>query len=76
MNNLAFTYLEQGRYGEAEKLFVQVMETRMTVLGPEHPDTLTSMNDLGITFRSQGQWAETEKLFVQVIETRRGVLWP
>jgi Tetratricopeptide repeat len=52
------------------------METRMTVLGPEHPDTLTSMNDLGITFRSQGQWAETEKLFVQVIETRRGVLWP
>ncbi|KAL2801650.1 P-loop containing nucleoside triphosphate hydrolase protein [Aspergillus granulosus] len=37
-----------GRYYEAEvlyhkKLFMQVMETRKTVLGAEHPDTLTSM---------------------------------
>jgi hypothetical protein len=41
MANLASTYWNQGRWTEAEKLDVQVMETRKTVLGPEHPDTLS-----------------------------------
>ena len=48
MHNLASTYRDQGRWTEAEKLFVQVMETEKTVLGPEHPDTLTSMSQPGI----------------------------
>jgi Tetratricopeptide repeat len=37
MASLAYTYRNQGRWTEAEKLFVQVMETSKTVLGPEHP---------------------------------------
>ena len=51
MFNLASTYRNQGRWAEAEKLDVQVMETRKTVLGPEHPDTLTSMANLASTYR-------------------------
>ncbi|KAN0076607.1 hypothetical protein V8E54_006749 [Elaphomyces granulatus] len=66
----------EGRWVEAEKLEVQVMETRKTVLGPEHPDTLTSMANLASTFRNQGQWTEAEKLEVQVMETRKTVLGP
>jgi tetratricopeptide repeat protein len=50
MNNLAFTYWNQGRWAEAEKLQVQVMEARKTVLGPEHPST---MNYLALTYRDQ-----------------------
>jgi hypothetical protein len=46
MANLASTYRNQGRWKEAEELFVQVMETSLRVLGQEHPDTLTSMNNL------------------------------
>ncbi|KAF2680652.1 kinesin light chain [Lentithecium fluviatile CBS 122367] len=38
-----------GRYDEAEELFVQVMETFKRVLGEEHPDTLTSMANLAST---------------------------
>ena len=45
------------------------METRKIVLGPEHPDTLTSMNNLALTYGDQGRWAEAEKLQVQVMET-------
>ncbi|KAN0070946.1 purine and uridine phosphorylase [Elaphomyces granulatus] len=56
----------QGRWMEAEKLGVQVMETFKTVLGPEHPDTLTSMSNLASTYRYRGQWMEAEKLEVQV----------
>ena len=58
---------------EAEKLFVQVMETSKTVLGPEYPSTLTSMGNLASTYRNQGRWTEAEK---QVMETRKTVLGP
>jgi Tetratricopeptide repeat len=43
MANLASTYRDQGRWKEAEELFMQVMETSKRVLGQKHPDTLTSM---------------------------------
>ena len=46
MANLASTFWNQGRWKEAEELFVQVMETRKRVLGAEHPSTLTSMANL------------------------------
>jgi Tetratricopeptide repeat len=62
MANLASTYRSQGRWAEAEKLNVQVMETRKTVLGLEHLDTLTSVAALASTYRDQGQWAKAENL--------------
>ncbi|KAL4751018.1 hypothetical protein BDW72DRAFT_193288 [Aspergillus terricola var. indicus] len=65
-----------GRYNKAEELLVQVMETRKQVLGPEHPDTLTSMANLASTYWNQGRWKEAEELLVQVTETRKGVLGP
>ena len=46
MGSLASTCHNQGRWMEAEKLEVQVVEKRQTVLGHEHPDTLTSMYNL------------------------------
>jgi tetratricopeptide repeat protein len=66
----------QGRWMEAEKLFVQVMEKRKTVLEPEHPDTLTSMSNLASTYQYQRRWTEAEQLNVQVMETRKRVLGP
>ncbi len=71
MANLASTYWNQGRWDEAEKLEVQVMETTKRVLGEEHPDTLTSMANLASTYRNQGRWDEAEKLEVQVMETTK-----
>jgi hypothetical protein len=58
MANLAATYMNQGRWKEAEELGVQVMETRKTALGEEHPDTLTSMNNLAFTLRGQDRTDE------------------
>jgi tetratricopeptide (TPR) repeat protein len=66
-------YLD-GRYNEAEGPFKQVMETRMRVLGEDHPDTLTSMANLASTYRNQGRWRESESLGVQVMETSMSVL--
>ncbi|CAG1963156.1 unnamed protein product, partial [Fusarium graminearum] len=54
MANLASTFWNQGRWEEAEKLEVEVMEARKEKLGPDHPDTLTSMANLASTYRNQG----------------------
>lgn len=68
---LAIAYRLEGRWEEAERLEVQVLETRKMKLGADHPDTLTGMANLASTYRNQGRWVEAERLEVQVLETRR-----
>ncbi|KAK0773303.1 hypothetical protein LTR57_024516 [Friedmanniomyces endolithicus] len=68
MANLAATYWNQGRWKEAEELEVKVMETRVRVLGGEHPDTLTSMANLAATYWNQGRWKEAEDLISEAAE--------
>jgi hypothetical protein len=70
----AITLYSDGRYKEAEKLYVEVMQTRKRVLGDEHPDTLTSMASLAATYRNQGRWGEAKKLQVEVMQTIKRVL--
>ncbi|KAI1370745.1 hypothetical protein F4677DRAFT_457595 [Hypoxylon crocopeplum] len=70
-NTLGLVYHDEGRWTEAEELFVQVMETRKTKLGIDHPDTLTNMANLASTYWNQGRWDDAEKLEVQVMETRK-----
>jgi tetratricopeptide (TPR) repeat protein len=72
--NCAMVLHNDGRWQEAEGLFVQVMETRKRVLGEEHLDTLTSISNLALTYANQGRWKEAEELEVQVMETRKRVL--
>src|ERR1700722_9647439 len=71
---LGRVYVDSGRWKEAEKLYVLVMETRKRVLGEEHPDTLMSMDHLASTYRTQGRWKEAEVLEVSVMETKMRVL--
>ncbi|OAG00992.1 TPR-like protein [Paraphaeosphaeria sporulosa] len=81
----ALALYSDGRYEEAEELFVQVMETSSRlnvqvmetfkrVLGEEHHSTLTSMANLASTFSNQGRWNEAEELEVQLMETSLRVL--
>jgi hypothetical protein len=58
----AMTLYSDGRYKEAEEMYVQVMETTKRVLGEEHLSTLTSMANLASTYRNQGRWKEAEEL--------------
>ena len=52
----------QGRHTEAEAMNREVLEARRDVLGPRHPDTLTTMNNLAITLAEQGRHAEAEAM--------------
>jgi tetratricopeptide (TPR) repeat protein len=72
--NFGLCLLRDGRYDEAEKILLEVMKRNRTILGSEHPDTLTSMADLASTYSSQGRWKEAKELNMQVMDTRKMVL--
>jgi lipopolysaccharide biosynthesis regulator YciM len=76
MNNLASTYRSQGRWEEAESLFVQVMETSKSKLGADHPDTLTSMNNLAFTFKGRGEGEKAIRLMEECVEKQKQSLDP
>jgi tetratricopeptide (TPR) repeat protein len=74
INNLAALYESQGRYSEAEPLFLQALELTQRLLGDEHPDVATSLNNLAFLYRSQGRYSEAEPLFLQALELRQRLL--
>jgi hypothetical protein len=50
------------------------METRKRVLGPEHPDTLTSMNNLAITWKAMRRQAEALKLIDECVQLSKRIV--
>ncbi|KAJ5612510.1 Tetratricopeptide-like helical [Penicillium lagena] len=71
---LGLAYKLGGQWNDAEKLQLQVMETRKQILGPEHPDTLDSITNLALTYCDQGRWKDAEELQLQVMESYKRVL--
>ena len=47
-----------GRYGEAEPLFQSALAIFEQQLGPDHPDTATSLNNLARLYKSMGRYGE------------------
>ncbi|KAH7115661.1 hypothetical protein EDB81DRAFT_862240 [Dactylonectria macrodidyma] len=74
LTNCAWYLVTTGSYKAAEKLGEKAVKTRASVLGEEHPSTLTSMNNLASTYWNQGRWKEAEELELRVMETRKIVL--
>jgi tetratricopeptide (TPR) repeat protein len=46
LNNLAFLYRSQGRYNEAEALYIEALAMRKRLLGENHPNTITTRQNL------------------------------
>ena len=40
----------QGKYEQAESLYERALAIREQQLGPEHPDTATSLNNLAVLY--------------------------
>ena len=74
INNLAFLYGAQGRYGEAELLYRRALAASEKVLGSEHPFTLSSVNNLAASYEAQGRYREAEPLFRRALAAREKVL--
>ncbi|KAF8344989.1 P-loop containing nucleoside triphosphate hydrolase protein [Amanita rubescens] len=69
--NFAFVFDRAGSWDEEEQLLHVAFHQRKIKLGPDHPDTLTSMANLASTYRNQGRWDEAEKLQMDVMNARK-----
>ena len=70
MANLAMSYQDLGKYTEAQKLQMQVLEASNRILGVEHPHTINAMEHLAVTYQNLGKYTKAEELAVQAQETR------
>ncbi len=70
LNSVGELYYAQGRYGEAEPLYVQSLSIREQQLGADHPDVATSLNNLANLCNSQGRYAEAEPLLIRSLSIR------
>jgi tetratricopeptide (TPR) repeat protein len=67
---------DRGHYEQAEPLLQQALTTYERVLGPEHPDTLSTVNNLAILYRRQGKYEQAEPLYQRALTTKERVLGP
>jgi tetratricopeptide (TPR) repeat protein len=66
----------QGRYNLAYERGSDALSTRERVLGPKHPDTLTSMDNLAVVLRGQGKYEAAEEMHRRALELWEKVLGP
>ena len=67
MGNLASTYCGVGKYADAEKLQIKVLDMRNRHLGEDHLDTIWAMGNLASIHRSLGKYAGAEKLEIKLL---------
>ena len=65
LSNLASLYENQGRYDEAEPLYLDALEMQKQLLGEAHPAFAKSLNGLALLYTFQGRYAEAESLYQQ-----------
>ncbi|RAX22680.1 hypothetical protein DRB07_07635, partial [Actinomyces sp. Z3] len=73
---LADAYQASGRVTDAIGLFAQVLQDRLRILGPDHPNTLASRNNLAYAHQAAGRIAEAVDLYQQVLQDRLQLLGP
>ncbi|CAN0045546.1 unnamed protein product, partial [Ectocarpus sp. 12 AP-2014] len=54
---------EQGKYADADPLYLQAIEIQAKILGPEHQDLATTLNNLAALLEIQGKYVEAEPLY-------------
>ncbi len=74
LGRLARLYLRQGRYSEAEPLFVRSLWIRKTELGDRCTETASSLDNLAELYLSQGRYQEAEPLFAEALDIRKAEL--
>jgi len=74
LNSLAGLYESQGRFTEAEPLFIEALQMRKRLLSEEHPDVATSLNNLAELYENQGRLTEAEPLYLEALQMKKRLL--
>ena len=76
LNNLGLLYKTQGRYADAEPLYLRSLEIRKKALGPDHPDVGEGLNNLAALYHAQGRFGEAEPIFKHGLAISEKALGP
>jgi tetratricopeptide (TPR) repeat protein len=63
-----------GQYTAAGLSHRQAFEIRKSILGKEHPDTLSSMHELAVVLGDQGKYKEAEKIYRETLILKKKIL--
>jgi len=74
MGKMAAIYGNLGQLEKAEQLEEEVWKTRKTVLGSEHPDTLSTMSNLAFTWKAQERDSDAINLMLKFVRISNRVL--
>jgi tetratricopeptide (TPR) repeat protein len=74
LNQLATLYDSQGKYDEAEPLFLRSLFIREKQLGENHPDVATNLNNLASLYESQRKYNKAEPLYRRSLAIRENQL--
>ena len=61
MSNISITHDTLGKFVDAEKLKIVVLNLKNRSFGEEHPDTIRAMNNLACSYQLLGKYADAEK---------------
>jgi tetratricopeptide (TPR) repeat protein len=67
-NNLGTLYEEQGKLGEAERMYGRALRGYGEVLGPKHKLMLAIIGNLGNLYSGQDKLGEAEKVYVRALQ--------
>src|SRR5215470_1585700 len=76
MSTMGIVYKNLGVFPRGEELLTEALATQRRLLGPEHPDTLTTMTQLAETALLQGHFADAEHSLRDALAGRQKVLGP
>ncbi len=69
-------YEAQGRYTEAEPLYIQALDIQRKTLPENHPDIAQSLNNLAALYKAQSRYTEAEPLYIQALDIVERALGP
>jgi tetratricopeptide (TPR) repeat protein len=70
LNRLARLYYDQGRYSDAEPLFIRALTINEQQFGASHPNTANSLNNLAQLYKSIGRYSDAEPLYLFALAVR------
>ena len=58
---------DRAQYEQAEPLHQRALDIREKALGPDHPNTATSLNNLAALYDNQGRYEQAEPLYQRAL---------
>ncbi len=74
LTNLAELYKAQGKYEQAEPLYLRALEILEKNLGAEHPDIIPPLNNLAAMYKDQDKYEQAEPHYLKALTIKGKVL--